>query len=185
MNTTLKTIFWWMVIFVLVIVLWNAFQASQSPSEELTFTEFMEQVAAGRVEKVTIRGQELEGVFREGGRFPEGTQFEVFAPSDYTEYVDELREHDIQISAEPARDNPLLTVLLTWAPFLVIIGLWILFMRQMQSGGNRALSFGKSKAKLLNTSGKKVTFQDVAGVEEAKEELWEIVEFLKEPQKFQ
>jgi cell division protease FtsH len=185
LNTTLKTVFWWMVIFVLVIVLWNAFKASQNPAEELTFTEFMEQVAAGRVEKVTIRGQELEGVFREGGRFPEGTELKVFAPADYTEYVDELRRHDIQISAEPPQDNPLLTVLLTWAPFLVIIGLWILFMRQMQSGGNRALSFGKSRAKLLNTSGKKVTFQDVAGVEEAKEELWEIVEFLKEPQKFQ
>ena len=83
------------------------------------------------------------------------------------------------------RDNPLLTMLLTWAPFLVLVGLWVFFMRQMQSGGNRALSFGKSQAKLLNTSTRKVTFKDVAGFEEAKEELQEIVEFLKEPQKFQ
>ena len=91
----------------------------------------------------------------------------------------------MQIKAEEPRDNPLLAVLLTWAPVLLIVGLWIFFMRQMQTGGNKALSFGKSKAKLLNTSGKKVTFKDVAGVDEAKEELQEIVEFLKEPQKFQ
>jgi cell division protease FtsH len=99
--------------------------------------------------------------------------------------VPKLRAAHVDITVEEPKDNPLLTVLFTWAPVLVIVALWVFFMRQMQSGGNKALSFGKSKAKLLNASGKKVTFKDVAGVEEAKDELSEIVEFLKEPQKFQ
>jgi cell division protease FtsH len=184
LNATLKTIFWWMVIFVLVIVLWNAFKAGQGGRHELTFTELMQQVENGRVSEVTIRGQQLEGRFKAGGRYAKGEEFTTQLP-DYPELVKELRTSGVEIKAEEARDNPLLTVLLTWAPFLVIIGLWVVFMRQMQSGGNRALSFGKSRAKLLNTSSRKVTFADVAGCEEAKEELWEIVEFLKEPQKFQ
>jgi cell division protease FtsH len=99
--------------------------------------------------------------------------------------VRQLRQSGVRISVEEPHENPFIAVLLTWAPVLLIVGLWIFFMRQMQTGGNKALSFGKSKAKLLNTSGKKVTFKDVAGIEEAKEELQEIVEFLKEPQKFQ
>jgi len=184
LNGTLKTIFWWMVIFVLVIVLWNAFQAGKNSHPELTFTDFMEEVEAGHVAEVTIRGDQLHGHFKGGGRYPKGQEFSTQLPA-YPDLVKELRQSGVQIKAEEQRDNPLLTVLLTWAPFLVIIGLWILFMRQMQSGGNRALSFGKSRAKLLNTSTRKVTFSDVAGCEEAKEELWEIVEFLKEPQKFQ
>jgi cell division protease FtsH len=184
LNATLKTIFWWMVIFVLVIVLWNAFKAGQTGKHELTFTELMEQVEAGRVSEVTIRGEELSGRFKAGGRYGKGEEFTTQVPA-YPDLVKELREARVRIRAEKTRDNPLLTVLLTWAPFLVIIGLWVVFMRQMQSGGNRALSFGKSRAKLLNTSSRKVTFADVAGCEEAKEELWEIVEFLKEPQKFQ
>ncbi|NHZ73600.1 MAG: ATP-dependent zinc metalloprotease FtsH, partial [Nitrospirae bacterium] len=104
---------------------------------------------------------------------------------EYPDLVTELRDAGVIIKAEEPRENPLLQFLFGWAPFLLIIGLWIFFMRQMQSGGNKALSFGKSKAKLLSTSGKKVTFQDVAGVEEAKDELSEIIDFLKEPQKFQ
>jgi cell division protease FtsH len=184
LNATLKTIFWWMVIFVLVIVLWNAFKAGQGGKHELTFTELMEQVENGRVSEVTIRGEQLTGRFKAGGRYAKGEEFATQLPA-YPDLVKELRTSGVEIKAEEARDSPLLTVLLTWAPFLVIIGLWVVFMRQMQSGGNRALSFGKSRAKLLNTSTRKVTFADVAGCEEAKEELWEIVEFLKEPQKFQ
>jgi cell division protease FtsH len=184
LNATLKTIFWWMVIFVLVIVLWNAFKTGQTGKHELSYSELMEQVAAGRVAKVTIRGEELVGQFKAGGRYGKGEEFSVVLPES-PNLVERLEDSGVLITAEKTRDNPLLAVLLTWAPFLVIIGLWVVFMRQMQSGGNRALSFGKSRAKLLNTSSRKVTFADVAGCEEAKEELWEIVEFLKEPQKFQ
>ncbi len=184
MNPTVRTLIVWIAIFVVVILLWNTFQAGRANRFQLTFSEFLEQVEKGRVAEVTIRGQELSGVFSEGDQYAEGDKFFTYLP-EYPDLVKELRGADVVIRAEEPRDNPLLQFLFGWAPFLLIIGLWIFFMRQMQTGGNKALSFGKSKAKLLNTSSKKVTFADVAGVEEAKEELFEIVEFLKEPQKFQ
>jgi cell division protease FtsH len=183
LNSTLKTLFLWMAIFVVVILLWNTFQGGKSAQQELTFTQFMERVDAGKVAEVTIRGQQITGKFRDVG--DAGQEFKTQVPAQYDDLVKELRESNVDIRAEEPRENPLIAVLFTWAPVLLIVGLWIFFMRQMQTGGNKALSFGKSKAKLLNTSGKKVTFKDVAGVEEAKEELQEIVEFLKEPQKFQ
>ncbi|MCP4202826.1 MAG: ATP-dependent metallopeptidase FtsH/Yme1/Tma family protein [bacterium] len=184
MNPAVRTLILWIAIFVVVIVLWNTFQAGRASHHELSFTEFMEQVEQDRVAEVTIRGQEITGTFKPGGQYTEEDQFMVFAP-DYPDLVSELRESGIVISAKEARENSLIQYVLGWAPFLLIIGLWIFFMRQMQSGGNKALSFGKSRAKLLSATGKKVTFEDVAGVEEAKEELSEIVEFLSEPQKFQ
>jgi cell division protease FtsH len=175
-----------MVIFVVVILLWNTIQAGNVGRHELTFTEFIEEVEEGRISEVTISGQKVTGKFRGGGQYPEGETFLTLIPLDYSaELVEELRASEVVITAEEPRENPLVQFLVFWAPILLIIGLWIFFMRQMQTGGNKALSFGKSKAKLMNTVGKKVTFQDVAGVEEAKEELSEIVEFLKEPQKFQ
>src|SRR5436305_3223819 len=178
-----------MAIFGVVILLWNTFQGGKAAQKELTFSEFTSAVKSGEVAEVTIRGKQLTGKFSGksaagDSRYPAGQEFKTQLP-DYPDLVKDLQAGGVQIKAEEPRDNPLLAVLLTWAPVLLIVGLWIFFMRQMQTGGNRALSFGKSKAKLLNTSGKKVTFKDVAGVEEAKEELQEIVEFLKEPQKFQ
>ncbi len=184
MNPAVRTLILWIAIFVVVIVLWNTFQAGRANHHELSFTEFMEQVEQDRVAEVTIRGQEITGTFKPGGQYTEEDQFMVFAP-DYPDLVSELRESGIVISAKEARENSLIQYVLGWAPFLLIIGLWIFFMRQMQSGGNKALSFGKSRAKLLSATGKRVTFEDVAGIEEAKEELSEIVEFLSEPQKFQ
>jgi cell division protease FtsH len=184
MNPAVRTLILWIAIFVVVIVLWNTFQAGRVNRVELSFTEFLEEVSAGQIADVTIRGQQITGTFKEGNRHGDGGEFTTFAP-EFPELVAELREADVLIKAEEPRENPLLQFLLGWAPFLLIIGLWIFFMRQMQSGGNKALSFGKSRAKLLSASGKKVTFNDVAGIEEAKEELQEIVEFLKEPQKFQ
>jgi cell division protease FtsH len=178
-----------MAIFGVVILLWNTFQGGKTAQKELTFSELTSAVKSGEVSEVTIRGKQLSGKFSGRAttgesRYAAGQEFKTQLP-DYPDLVKDLQGSNVQIKAEEPRENPLLAVLLTWAPVLLIVGLWIFFMRQMQSGGNRALSFGKSKAKLLNTSGKKVTFKDVAGVEEAKEELQEIVEFLKEPQKFQ
>jgi len=184
LNSTLKTLFLWMAIFVVVILLWNTFQRSKTSRQELNFTQFMEAVEKGKVAEVTLRGQQLSGKFKDGAEFPEGAEFTTQLPQ-YPDLVKDLQKADVIIKAEEPRENPLIGVLFTWAPLLVIVVLWVFFMRQMQTGGNKALSFGKSKAKLLNASGKKVTFKDVAGVEEAKEELQEIVEFLKEPQKFQ
>jgi len=178
-----------MAIFGVVILLWNTFQGGKAAQKELTFSELTSAVKSGEISEVTIRGKQLSGKFSGKSasgesRYSAGQEFKTQLP-DYPDLVKDLQGSNVQIKAEEPRENPLLAVLLTWAPVLLIVGLWIFFMRQMQSGGNRALSFGKSKAKLLNTSGKKVTFKDVAGIEEAKEELQEIVEFLKEPQKFQ
>jgi cell division protease FtsH len=186
LNSTFKTLFLWMAIFVVVILLWNTFQTGKGARHELKFSEFDQAVERGRVSDVTIRGQQVSGKFKAGGEYPEGDEFHTQVPSDYsTVIVPELRKAHVDITVEEPKDSPLIAALLTWAPVLVIVVLWLFFMRQMQTGGNKALSFGKSKAKLLNASGKKATFKDVAGVEEAKEELSEIVEFLKEPQKFQ
>ncbi len=184
MSSTIRTLALWVVIFVVVILLWNTFQAGRTRPVDLTFTDFLEEVSKNHVKEVTIRGPEISGAFRAGGTRTENGTFVSQAP-EYPDLVKELRAAGVAIKAEQQRESPLLAIMLTWAPVLLIVGLWIFFMRQMQNGGNRAMSFGKSKAKLLSASGKKVTFKDVAGVEEAKEELWEVVEFLKEPAKFQ
>ncbi len=184
MSPTIRTLVIWIAIFVVVILLWNTVQAGRVPKTSLTFSEFMEQVEKGSVAQVEIRGQDITGTFRGGDRFAEGDAFTTYAP-EYPDLVEQLRGAGVEIKAAEPKSNPLLQFLFGWAPFLLLFGLWFFFMRQMQTGGNKALSFGKSRAKLLSASGKKVTFKDVAGVEEAKEELQEVVEFLKDPQKFQ
>jgi cell division protease FtsH len=172
-----------MAIFGVVILLWNTFQGGKAAQQQLDYSELVSKVQTGKVAEVTIRGEQLTGKYK--GDTLAGQEFKTTILPDDPQLLQELRKANVRIKVEEPRENPLLAVLLTWAPVLLIVGLWIFFMRQMQTGGNKALSFGKSKAKLLNTTGKKVTFKDVAGVEEAKEELQEIVEFLKEPQKFQ
>ena len=164
-----------MVIFVVVILLWNTIQTGKA-GRELTFTEFIEEVEAGRIASVTIAGQKVSGTYRSGGQAPEGDTFVSYLPPDYAdELVAELRDSQVVITAEEPSENPLVQFLIFWAPILLIIGLWIFFMRQMQTGGNKALSFGKSKAKLINNVGKKVTFTHQLRIDESDSALFTVV----------
>jgi cell division protease FtsH len=177
-NSTFKTVMLWMSLLVVIFLAWH-FAQIQRRESPLKFSEFMAQVDAGQIADVTITGNEIRGhnVSREA--------FRTVAPTGYDKLLDTLLERKVTVNFQPDQTPTWANILISWAPLLVLVGFWVFFMRQMQSGGNKALSFGKSKAKLLASQQKKVTFKDVAGVEEAKDELQEIIEFLREPQKFQ
>ena len=163
------------------VLLYQVVQHTSSGREQVfPFSRFLEEIDRNNVKDVTIADSDIRGHLASGGE-----TFKTVMPMDYPELINMLRDKHVQITGEKPSQSPWLAALVSWAPFLFLIGFWIFFMRQMQSGGNKALSFGKSRARLLTAHQKKVTFKDVAGVEEAKEELQEIIDFLKEPQKFQ
>jgi cell division protease FtsH len=168
----------WLVIILMMIMLYNMFNQQQTNDMNIGYTEFLSMVESERVASVVIQEQNLFVTDVNGSRF------KVFAPQD-NDLIRMLREKKVDIKAKPPAESPwFVSVLVSWFPMIILIGVWIFFMRQMQGGGGKALSFGKSRARLLSDQDKKVTFADVAGVEEAKEELEEIVDFLKEPKKF-
>ena len=179
MNSTLRSLVFWMVLVVVVVLIWNVSTQFQAADDAMTFSDFLRQVDAGEVQSVELAGNEISGTSSGGNRF------RTYAPPQYEGLVNRLVERDVAVTAREATTSPWATLLYSWAPILLIIGFWIFFMRQVQSGGNKAMSFGKSRAKLSTSSAKKVTFKDVSGVDEPKEELQEIIEFLREPQKFQ
>ncbi len=179
MNNFYRNLSLWVVIGLVVILLYNLFSVRPQPVTELVYSEFLSRVEAGEVEEVLLKGRDI------AGKFQDGTQFSTYSAED-PDLVPYLREQGIRIVAEPAQDSPwYVTIFVSWFPMLLLIAVWIFFMRQMQAGGSKALSFGKSKARLLTDATGKVTFDDVAGVDEAKEELEEIIDFLKDPQRFQ
>jgi len=183
MNTHFRNFAIWVIIGLLLIALFNMFQnpSQQRRGNEISYTELLAQVDAGNVSEVTIQGNRLAGQYSDKSR-----SFTSYAPEDPT-LVERLNKKGVRISARPKDEDvpSIFNVLLSWFPMLLLIAVWIFFMRQMQSGGGRAMGFGKSKAKLLTERHGRVTFEDVAGVDEAKVDLQEIVEFLRDPQKFQ
>ncbi len=178
MSPFYKNLALWLIISLMVILLFHMFHQPQQTSNEITYSEFLTSVAKGDVTRVTIQGDRVQGTYGDQ------KQFRTFAPRD-ADLIRTLREHNVVIQVKPEEESPwYTTALISWFPMLLLIGVWIFFMRQMQMGGGKAMSFGKSRARLLNESSKKILFEDVAGVDEAKEELQEIVEFLKDPRKF-
>ena len=171
----------WVVIGALLVALYSLFQGSSSreSGHELTYSDFIAQVESGQVKGVTIQGSTLRG------QLQNGRAFRVNKPDD-PQLVDRLIKNKVDVRSVPAEKgmHPLLSMLVSWLPIILIVAVWIFFMRQMQSGTGRAMGFGKSRARLLTERQGRVTFEDVAGVEEAKQEVQEVVEFLRDPQKF-
>ncbi len=162
----------------MMVLLFNLFQQPARTDNEISYSEFLNRVEAGAVEKVEIQGNQIFGTDAEGRRF------RTFAPED-PQLIKDLRAKGVNIEAQPPEKTSwFVSMLASWVPLLILIGVWIFFMRQMQGGGSKAMSFGKSRARLMNESTQRVTFEDVAGADEAKEELFEIVEFLRDPHKF-
>ncbi|MBI5039564.1 MAG: ATP-dependent metallopeptidase FtsH/Yme1/Tma family protein [Nitrospirae bacterium] len=179
MNSFYKNLVLWLIIGVVMILLYYLSQQTAPPATEIVFSDFLNRVEKGEVAEVVIKLNQISGVLKDGKKFSTYT-------TDYPNLVDALREKDIKITVKPPDETPwYIAFLFSWGPILLLVGVWIFFMRQTQMGGNRALSFGKSRARLLTEERKKVTFADVAGVDEAKEEVQEIIEFLKDPPKFQ
>src|SRR5262247_32021 len=183
MNSNFRNLAIWVVIGLLLMALFNLFQnpGTSRRGNEISYSEFLAGVDAGNVSEVTIAKHRITGSYRD-----KSTGFTTIAPED-PNLVERLSKKGVKITARPPEEDvpSILGVLVNWFPMLLLIGVWIFFMRQMQSGGGRAMGFGKSKAKLLTERHGRVTFEDVAGVDEAKSDLQEIVEFLRDPQKFQ
>jgi cell division protease FtsH len=181
-NSTLKTIFFWVLIITCLVLLWQVVQkgTGMGREKEVAFSQFLNDAQQGQINDVVVNGSEVQGHYK-----GEKDGFHVTVPANYPDMYKTLQDHGVSVTVKDTQNNAWLGILLNFSPIIIVVALWFFMLRQMQSGGNKAMSFGKSKARLLSMQQKKVTFKDVAGVDEAKEELKEIIEFLREAQKFQ
>ena len=181
MNTAVRNIIFWVVMAVFALLIWAVVRSNTGDRvRDLTFTEFLNETVKDNVREVTITGTDVTGVFKK-----DSAKFRSTIPANYPDLYKTLQEKNVNVIIKDNSGNNWMTWVVNALPMILLVGMWVFFVRQMQTGGNKALSFGKSRARLLSSQQKKVTFKDVAGVEEAKEELQEIIEFLREPQKFQ
>ncbi len=183
LNSTVKQILIWVFMITCLVFLWQFVVKGTGAGQEknISLTQLLNDADQGKVAEVTVNGSEVTGHYREDPK----NQFHTTIPANYPDMYKTLREHGVNITIKDQNSNAWLGFLIQLAPFALLLGLWFFLLRQMQSGGNKAMSFGKSRARLLSMQQKKITFKDVAGVDEAKEELKEIIEFLREAQKFQ
>ncbi len=180
MNQFYKNLSLWLVISLMMILLFNMFNKPHPAAEKISYSDFINQVEAGKITAVTIQGNEIFGRY-EG---KDGKEFRTYKPGD-AGVTEMLLEKKVTVQAKPEEEKfSWFSIFISWFPLILLVGVWIFFMRQMQAGGGKAMSFGKSRAKLLTETQVKITFEDVAGIDEAKEELQEIISFLKDPKKF-
>ncbi|HMK35786.1 MAG TPA: ATP-dependent zinc metalloprotease FtsH [Desulfomonilaceae bacterium] len=179
MNGIYKNLGLWLVICLVMIFLFHLFNQTKAPQKEITYSQFRQELDQGALKSVILQGNRIKGTYVDGS-----ANFKTLAPQD-PELIPSLMKHKIDIQVMPEDDNPwYLTALISWLPMIFLIAIFVFFMRQMQAGGGKAMSFGKSRARLITEAQNKFTFLDVAGVEEAKEELKEIIDFLRDPKKF-
>jgi len=178
-NKPMRNLLFWISAGIIIILAWSLLQSPAMAKKDVTFSQFMTEAEQGKVDEVTIQDNQLRG------KFTDGQTFKTVLPAGYNDLIKILRDNKVNIVVKDTARSPLFTILMSWFPILLLILFWVFFMRQMQAGGNKAMAFGKSRAKLFSAQQKKVTFKDVAGVEEAEYELGEIIEFLREPRKFQ
>jgi len=174
-----KSMALWVVVLLVILLVVTMFRQNQAAPQEISFSSFQQKLDAGEIQKVTIEASHISGELKSGG------EFATYAPAVTEGLLAELTAKNVEVTAHPARESSFWqTLLITWFPMLLFIGIWIFFIRQMQAGGGKAMSFGKARARLLTENQQRVTFEDVAGVEESKVELEEIIAFLREPKKF-
>lgn len=179
MNNIYKNLGLWLVICLVMIFLFHLFNQTKTNQKEITYSQFRQELDQGSIKSVSLQGSRIRGTYVDGG-----ISFRTLAPND-ADLIPSLMKHKVDIQVLPEDDNPwYLTAFISWLPMIFLIAIFVFFMRQMQAGGGKAMSFGKSRARLISEDQNKFTFQDVAGVEEAKEELQEVIEFLRDPKKF-